>query len=274
MLTDVEFGPLKEGQEVERLGTGVYLCRGVDTEEAVGKCFFRVGPFSLSPLDGSGGYGFTSSLEEDRGEYYFARRDFPTSTPYGTCDTPEQIRDFYGDLLDDPEQPIFISLCEIRWQRDSVWRWHKNGPYIGDQRPQAEYFGDEPVIRRVLSYHIHALNGLTTADVERATLGIFGCYDEAGRIAWEAVSPERQQKYRHHTRMLLQMFQICDDVSERRGKPREHLAAAWYHRIRKDEGDPAWDDASPETRAEYLAFVTTLWSSVERAGVRWLPPFP
>jgi hypothetical protein len=272
MLTDVEFGPLAEGQTVERLGTGVYLCHAVSPEEAVGECFFRNGPFTLGGIDG--GYQFNPWLETCDSENSFARGGLVTYKPYGTCDTPEQIRDFYGDLLDDPEQPIFISMYEIKWHRDCEWRWHKNGPYIGDQSPQAEYFGDEPVIRRVLAYHIHALNGLIPADVERATQAVYGCYDEAGQVAWEAAAPERQQKYRDHTKMILEMFQICEAAAPHREKSREELAAAWYHRLRKDESDPAWNDAREETRAEYLEFITTIWNRIERAGVRWLPPSP
>lgn len=276
MLTDVDFGPLDEDQSVERLGTGLYLCRGVRTEEVVGKSFFRVGPYSLSPLDGSGGYGFDPYLEEDRGEYYFARRGFPTSTPYGTCDNPEQIRDFYGSLLDNPEQPIVITIQEIKWHPESQWRWHKNGPYIGDQVPQAEYFGDEPVIRRVLSYHIYALNGLTTADVEMIALAVFCCYDESEATLWAALSPERRDKYRQHARMLLEMFLTCQDVAPRRNQTIQETVAIWYYRLdtTDDKSAPEWIHAPAEKQAEYVEFIDTFWTAIQQTGIRWLPPLP
>jgi hypothetical protein len=75
---------------------------------------------------------------------------------YGVCDTPEQAVEKLG-LRDMPEK-FFVTFVRMRRDEqpsDGGWRWHKWGPYIGDQDPQCEYLHDEPLIEEVYTFHVY-----------------------------------------------------------------------------------------------------------------------
>jgi hypothetical protein len=76
---------------------------------------------------------------------------------YGVCDTPDQLIGKFPGITTDPRKFV-ISFTEIRRDEQSDWggwRWHKWGPYIGDQMPTTEYIYDEPEIEVVWVYHIY-----------------------------------------------------------------------------------------------------------------------
>lgn len=74
----------------------------------------------------------------------------------GVCDTPEQAVEKLG-LRDSPEK-VFVSFVRIRRDEQPAqygWRWHKWGPYIGDQKPTCEYIAGEPEIEEVYTFHVY-----------------------------------------------------------------------------------------------------------------------
>lgn len=73
---------------------------------------------------------------------------------YGVCDSPEQLLEFYDFEKDARKLVIFMYCLQKKYEQENGWRWHKNGVYIGNQQPQAEYLFDEPVIERIWSFHI------------------------------------------------------------------------------------------------------------------------
>lgn len=75
---------------------------------------------------------------------------------YGVCDTPQQVVSQYA--LDHHPLKLFVSYVKIeRATQESPggWRWHKWGPYIGNQKPQCEYIADEPEIEEVYTFHVY-----------------------------------------------------------------------------------------------------------------------
>jgi hypothetical protein len=85
--------------------------------------------------------------------------DLGDFSEYGVCDSPDQFLEKYKKLLDDPNRKFVVSFTNIRKskQTERNWRWHKWGPYIGEQEPTCEYLFDEPVIEEVFTYHIYEL---------------------------------------------------------------------------------------------------------------------
>lgn len=80
---------------------------------------------------------------------------------YGVCDDFDQpVRKW---KLDTCKEPVFITFTEIRRDEQPEsggWRWHKWGPYIGEQKTNGcEYLYDEPHIERVYVFHVYMLNG-------------------------------------------------------------------------------------------------------------------
>ena len=81
-------------------------------------------------------------------------------TPYGVCDTPEQLLATY-DFEADPRN-LVISLTQIVRADQSErggWRWHKWGQYIGDHTPRHEYlyYEVDPPIDSVYCFHVYEL---------------------------------------------------------------------------------------------------------------------
>lgn len=82
---------------------------------------------------------------------------------YGVCDSPEQLMEFVGDLLDQDEREFVVSVTHIPKKKQPAkggWRWHKWGPYIGTGKSQCEYLSDEPGFEDgVFVYHVYQLGG-------------------------------------------------------------------------------------------------------------------
>lgn len=80
--------------------------------------------------------------------------------PYGVCDSPEQfLSDFGQEIAESPNYYIvaFTQLLKSEQPPQGGWRWHKWGPYVGHQSPQAEYLYDEPKIDEVYVYNIYQI---------------------------------------------------------------------------------------------------------------------
>jgi len=78
---------------------------------------------------------------------------------YGVCDSPEQFMEVLGNKLKEDEANEYVvsftAVRKIDQAADGGWRWHKWGPYIGNQNPQYEYLYDEDDIDEVYTYHIY-----------------------------------------------------------------------------------------------------------------------
>lgn len=100
------------------------------------------------------------SLLTGKWERYTNLEDlYEGGTAYGVCDSPEQfMRKLGWKLADDRRRSFVISFVQLKKANESPgggWRWHKWGPYIGEQDPQCEYLYDEPVIEEVWTYHVY-----------------------------------------------------------------------------------------------------------------------
>ena len=78
---------------------------------------------------------------------------------YGVCDNYQQLLSKCPMLEKNPRKfAIFmVSIKKENQSPEGGWRWHKWGPYIGNQNCQCEYLYDEPEIDEVFTYHIHEL---------------------------------------------------------------------------------------------------------------------
>lgn len=77
---------------------------------------------------------------------------------YGVCDSVENLLMKCPELAALADRRFIVTLTPIRKAEQSPtdgWRWHKWGPYIGNQKPQTEYIYDEPEIEEVFVYHIY-----------------------------------------------------------------------------------------------------------------------
>lgn len=76
---------------------------------------------------------------------------------YGVCDSPEQLLEKYP-WLQETDRKFLISVTQLL-KKDmdprGGWRWHKWGPYIGEQDPKEEYLYEEPDIEEIWVFHIY-----------------------------------------------------------------------------------------------------------------------
>ena len=196
MLTDLDLRPF--GANARRLRPGVYLNRGESLRQ-VGEMFFHYGH-----LDFTTGYGFDERF--DSNPVATAHRGFSNHLPFGTADSVEQVLDFFGDLLHGPDL-LMIEVQNWPHRGCSDWRWHKNGPYIGDGTPEHECFRDETTFRKVVHFHIHRLNGLTWDDFVRLREEVRKYFDDTRDIPWDGMSPELQRSLTFFTRNFVSLMQ-------------------------------------------------------------------
>lgn len=77
-------------------------------------------------------------LDEESGELL--------TNSYGVADNIEQIKECFKKQIQSSDEKYFILIHYIYQEKEgdgSGWRWHKNGPYIGNLKPQCEYLDDE-----------------------------------------------------------------------------------------------------------------------------------
>lgn len=110
-------------------------------------------------------FGRKNTTTEERIAAYKKMREenpkigLPTCS-YGVCDEPLQVlTTFPGLAVVDNKYVIGVAqLLKKEMYPKGGWRWHKWGPYIGEQKPMCEYLYDEPVIEEVWTFHILELN--------------------------------------------------------------------------------------------------------------------
>jgi hypothetical protein len=81
-----------------------------------------------------------------------------TKECYGVADNIDQVCKLYKDAISSTN-PVVISFVELNKsdEGEGGWRWHKWGKYIGVQKPQCEYLKDEPIIEKVIVFHIYSV---------------------------------------------------------------------------------------------------------------------
>lgn len=72
--------------------------------------------------------------------------------PYGSADNLKQIYRRCRKYWQEPNRHFILTIHWITKKDDPDWRWHKNGPYLGIQKPKCEHIGEEPRIDSVLSF--------------------------------------------------------------------------------------------------------------------------
>lgn len=78
-----------------------------------------------------------------------AMTDSPAS--YGVADNLKQVREYASEYWSS-DRKFILTYCWVTKEDSPGWRWHKNGQYIGTQKPQCEHIGDEPLIESVISW--------------------------------------------------------------------------------------------------------------------------
>ena len=104
---------------------------------------------------------FDNSIKNEKNDYFSFTNDLEYLSPYGVCDTIEQVKEKYKNWLNDTVLKFCISFTKvIKSEQPSIggWRWHKWGKYIGNKNPEFEYLYDEnDDIQEVYCYHIYQL---------------------------------------------------------------------------------------------------------------------
>lgn len=114
-------------------------------------------------------HNFDHFIEDHILETYpeFDSKDKEYLSPYGVCDSVEQMLDYYGDSLTSPDRCFCVAFTPVRKENQPErggWRWHKWGPYIGNQNPQWEYLYDEPTIEVIYCFHVLEVKSGTSSN--------------------------------------------------------------------------------------------------------------
>lgn len=83
--------------------------------------------------------------------------EHPEFNAYGVCDSKEQLFEKFP-ILKTSERRFAVSFVSVKradQEPEGGWRWHKWGPYIGEQNPQHEYLFDDTHIDLVFTYHVY-----------------------------------------------------------------------------------------------------------------------
>ncbi len=76
---------------------------------------------------------------------------------YGIADNLDQIVARIEKQLEEAPQNLIVLLDVCKQDENAGWRWHKNGPYIGTQKPQHEYFRDDKHIQEVVHWSTYEI---------------------------------------------------------------------------------------------------------------------
>lgn len=82
------------------------------------------------------------------------------TSAYGVADNVPQILQYFHAVIGNPNNKVIISISEVHRENQSSsggWRWHKNGKYIGTQKPQCEYLYDDKHIDKIMQFHVYCV---------------------------------------------------------------------------------------------------------------------
>lgn len=82
-----------------------------------------------------------------------AKREAALALPddFGSADSIEQVIERLP-WFTETEREFILIWDTLTPQEAPDWRWHKNGTYLGDQRPQYEHLGDEKHIVQIVTW--------------------------------------------------------------------------------------------------------------------------
>lgn len=78
---------------------------------------------------------------------------------YGLVDSVDQFYEKFGKILEDDPRPFVVGFYDL--QKDSGFRWHKEGPYYGNGTPTREYIGEEEGFEDgVWGFHVYLVDNI------------------------------------------------------------------------------------------------------------------
>ncbi len=168
MLVDVDDYIVWEGlnellwgsTKPQRVSQGMYLIQGFNLNHAITPIVKSEYPMSgfMELMDIQDIDERLTKLRES-----FERRDeLKLPDDYGVCDSVEQFKELYLEVLTNDPRQLVVSLTRVGKEEQSDWggwRWHKWGTYVGTKYPQHEYLYDEDdTIMEVYCFHIYEVS--------------------------------------------------------------------------------------------------------------------
>lgn len=148
-----------------RLDTGLYICHhGFER-----KCIEKLIEDEPVPFGGmkdlSEAFNIRSAYQRKMNRLYSQKynrgpyRDFVGYGAYGLCDSPEQLLAVYPHFADDDVKRVITFSGILREDQPSSggFRYHKNGTYVGRQKPRNEYLYDDKHIDMICSFHVYRI---------------------------------------------------------------------------------------------------------------------
>lgn len=145
----------------ERVREGIYRASNVASWLQGGFCPSHrlVCEYPGDPTYGTAGEDIQDALRELTAEIQAGT----WRSPYGTADDEDQVVAYLARFVDDPDRQYIIEVCWLSKERNGDFRFHKNGPYIG-QRANRDDDGEEWMpehlrdcdrLDGVVQFHIH-----------------------------------------------------------------------------------------------------------------------
>lgn len=123
-----------------------------------------------------GMFDITNIFPHNGDHVLWGRNDFDRSyvevdgvEPYGVCDTPEQFKEKFAQILENDPRPLVVLFTHVAKDPENKglgggWRWHKWGEYIGDGMPTREHLDDEEKFEKgIYCFHIYVVDNLSYA---------------------------------------------------------------------------------------------------------------
>lgn len=79
---------------------------------------------------------------------------------YGTADNVQQVLERFERVIANPDIKVVFGFNNVYRENQSEsggWRWHKNGEYIGNQKPTHEYLYDDTHIDKIIQFHVYVI---------------------------------------------------------------------------------------------------------------------
>jgi len=81
--------------------------------------------------------------------------DYPSFPEYGSCDSPKQFMRKFGKEMESAPDEYFVKFSKMDKKNFGGYRWHKNGPYVGNKKLVGyEYYKDEPNVDVIWQFHV------------------------------------------------------------------------------------------------------------------------
>lgn len=129
--------------------------RGITYTSACGKethvPYRRLKEFPLED-DRRSAYGALGSARDDeREELWAAFTAIPAN--YGVADCVEQVLAKFPWYVQ-ADREFILNYYTLTPATHPGWRWHKHGPYVGEQQITHEHLGDETHIAQIIAWRV------------------------------------------------------------------------------------------------------------------------